>query len=41
MLFSAAYKLCPDSLHHLIWLELHRQAATGSKFHENLSEVNI
>ncbi|KAG8197151.1 hypothetical protein JTE90_011312 [Oedothorax gibbosus] len=35
---KAAYKLCPDSLHHLVWLELHRKA-TEPKFHDNISKV--
>ena len=36
--FLAAYKLCPDSLHHLVWLELHRENAKISSY-DFISEV--
>ncbi|CAL1276110.1 unnamed protein product [Larinioides sclopetarius] len=36
---KAAYKLCPDSLHHLVWLEMQRNSPNSSDLVDNLMQV--
>ncbi|GFQ79981.1 e3 SUMO-protein ligase RanBP2 [Trichonephila clavata] len=36
---KAAYKLCPDSLHHLVWLEMQRCSTNSPELVDNISDV--
>lgn len=36
---KAAYKLCPDSLHHLVWLEMQRYSTGSPELVDNISDV--
>ncbi|GFY52067.1 e3 SUMO-protein ligase RanBP2 [Trichonephila inaurata madagascariensis] len=36
---KAAYKLCPDSLHHLVWLEMQRFSTNSPELVDNINDV--